>query len=128
MKPRLRVVAPALVACALLALLPACGSTQRFEPAPRTVEVIEANGARYVAPASAMQMPRITRQAGEFCPPKLGCEDELWSYLVLFVVYGLIYLGYGVYYLFAEMIESAQSNNGDAPVKSADSTQDEWMP
>ncbi|MBX3473206.1 MAG: hypothetical protein KF754_02405 [Planctomycetes bacterium] len=123
----MRRILPALLACTVLALLPACGSTQRFEAMPATVEVIEPSGAGFVAPAATMYVPRITRQAGEFCPPKLGCEDELWSYLVLFVVYGLIYLGYGVVYLFSEMIESAKSSSNEC-VPEEEAQRDAWMP
>lgn len=122
---------PALLAALMLCLLPACGSAPRIEPVPHTVEVIEPTGARYVAAAGAAQLPTLQRQAGEFCPPEIGTEGELWSYFVLFVLYGLIYLGYGVYYLFDAMIEAATMDAQNAPVESdppRETTRDEWMP
>lgn len=123
---------PALLAALMLCLLPACGSTPRLEPAPHTVEVMEPSGVRYAAPARAVQTPRITRVAGQWCPPATSTDGGWFVDLVLLVFYGLIYLGYSVYYLLELMAEAAMAD--DIESEEAEGTEktppakDEWMP
>lgn len=123
---------PALLAALMLCLLPACGSAPRLEPAPHTVEVIEPTGARFAAAATAVQTPRLSRQAGEWCPPATSTDGGWFVDLVLLVFYGLIYLGYSVYYLLELMAEAAMAEDVEtdetADTEKAPPAKDEWMP
>ncbi|MBE7493084.1 MAG: hypothetical protein HS108_15190 [Planctomycetes bacterium] len=124
---------PALLAALLLCVLPGCGSAPRYyHPAAPVVEITEASGARHVAPAAAASVPCIKRQAGEYFPPQIGCEDEWWSYLVLLAVYAVIYVGYTIVYLFELMVEAAMADTSDSagsnPAIEPSGPPDEWMP
>lgn len=121
---------PALLAAMMLCLLPACGSAPRLEPVPHTVEVTEPTGARYAASAHAVQTPRIVRQAGEWCPPDVSSNSWVVD-LVLLVFYGLIYLGYSVYYLIELVAEAAMADDVEESAEATEKappTKDEWMP
>lgn len=123
---------PALFAALMLCLLPACGSAPRLEPVPHTVEVVEPTGARYIAPAASVHTPRIARVAGEWCPPSTSTDGGWFFDLVLLVFYGLIYLGYSVYYLIELIAEEAMAEDIETETatgtEKAPPAKDEWMP
>lgn len=113
MKPRLRVSALALLACALLALLPACGVTPHRE-SPRlehTVTMIEPDGTQHAVRASTAGVHGVERHAeaytytGEAGHSQFYFEGgDAWGVLaVLGAILGLAII-FGITWLLAELL------------------------
>lgn len=111
-------ITAAAVACAVMVLLPGCGTLQlRPEPPPRVVTVTEPDGRTYLASASSMGIAHVDRCAGEFCGPDFCCPGDGWTQLIIlgFYVlgYAIYYIGYGLYWCVDSMFEADSGYDED---------------
>lgn len=109
---------PALVACLLLCLLPACGSVPMAAaqssgvPADRIVYLTEADGSVRAVPASSVGLHGVSREASGHDPLAGVHDGEVWAYVVLFAFYLVYYIGYS-FYLLGELMWEHCSEQGE---------------
>lgn len=117
MQLRLSRVLPALLACLLLSLLPACGSLPQMPapaaglPSDRVVYLTEADGTVRAVPASSVGLRGVSREAAGHDPMAVLGNSEAWTYVVLFFVYLIYYFGYS-FYLLGELIWESCTDRG----------------
>ena len=109
--------APALFACVLLTLLPACGVTREMRPGvmPPVSASYTCVTHRTPVVTSPEGIPRIERGAGEYCVPDCGGD----AYILIF--YAFIVVGYTIVWCCVELADliydACSSNEADALVE-----------